>query len=247
VSDVSLVVRDCELLSWQRDTIRLQNTTHRSVDISNNAIELVDRPEPHQFAPIKIINFPVGWRDYQLPPKSGPINIEDNWIRAGTHAANCIVALGPVGKATVKNNYFDATAPLSGGIRWESAINDAPATKIVENTFVGGEEDGPFRAGVSFHPWRYGGTNKVLFKGNTFSGWWTYGVEVFGNSENNVFIDTDFTDAYISPGVHWNFGFGTRKNSVTDNSGVEQFWIDDGTKNHFQGTSFLPEQAVGPH
>ncbi|MGW8178382.1 MAG: hypothetical protein ACWGQW_06400, partial [bacterium] len=236
-SDVSLVVRDCELLSWGEDTIRLQNGTYRSVDIYNNAIEIVDKPDPHVSSPIKIINGPGGWWDYQLPPQSGPININENWIRAGTHAANCIVVLGPVGKATVKGNFLDATAPFAGGINWESANDAIPATKIVENTFAGGEDNGPFRVGVSFHPWRYGGTSKVLFKGNTFTGCWTVGVEVFGNSENNLFIDTDFTDAQVFPGVYWNFGIGTQKNTVTDNSGVEQSWIDDGTENHFQGTS----------
>jgi len=246
----SFCLRDSRIISSGNDAVRLENGSYRSVDISGNVIQ-------SPFSGVEIVNFPGA-----LPAnsRSGPAYVVGNEIRAAFSGAlqASIEVIRPNGPAFVMDNILDVRQGKYGLV-WDSG-EDRKSAHVVGNTFVGGDnDDGDLRVGVFFFsifsPFQTG-AKTVLFADNRFSGWWSWGVLVEDSSENNVFLHNDFTEADVAPsdayggGVHWAFNpfrGHSSHNSVTDNSGVEQSYEDLGTHNHFQGTSFLPAQAVGPH
>ena len=247
VDGVSITIKDSRLIG-KTNAISVLNSSYTYLTVTNNQIT-------SGWTGCLLLNLP--WNSILTSSRiAGPANISNNRINStlepdqwGASIRVCI----PAGKVWIRNNVLKVEGGFGAAIAWH---NDAAAnfeSYISENTIIGSEEaEFKYVTGMEFGPFaslEYSG-NKVKVFRNSFHGYFQTGVLVYANSRDNVFVDNDFSDSLIkrgrntfsAPSAHWAMveydGLVPENNTVMDNLGTEQTYVDCGIINDFKGTAF---------
>lgn len=255
VEDAAITLENSTFMSGGDFAVLFDGAVYSSLAIRNNTI----RPDD---AGLLMNGQDFTFVEGQDPSKTGTARIVGNNITVGTKKVQGIVNTGlnviaPRGPTFVSDNVVsvpgtEAPNTVSVGLQMSNLLSKQVA--ITGNQLRGGDsDDGKARIGL------LAVGDKGRYAKNVFEDVWSTGVIIalplLPNPESmlNTFLHNDFSDAQILPhkqpqfpplpAVHWWLGPQSSKTSVTDNSGVEQLVLDQGTSNHFQGTSFLPAPA----
>lgn len=253
VDDVAIRIESSTFTATADGAIILDGAVYSSLEIRDNTII-------SEGAGILFNGQGFLFRDEQDPSAAGIARIVDNEIEAGT-GSNFIAAglniLTPRGVTfasgnTVRMPGSERTDVLRVGMQVDNPLGEQ--VQVTGNELIGGSaDDGKLRFGLLVSG------DRGHYRDNSFQDFWSTGVVValpilpfLTESSHNNFLHNDFSEARIAPdtefgfpAVHWWLAPESSQTSVTDNSGVEQLILDQGTGNHFQGSSFLPMPAGG--